>query len=163
MYNAEVLSKFPVVQHFPFGSLFCWEKDPAAIPIAASIHTSNQPTKSVSTAQSRNAPLRDPLRDPMQEGTKAPWASGSASMPPSSGTGAPRASRLPSRAPAPVPDGPNQPTKAPWASSTPLPPPSTGNTTIAPWANAGASGDPSRTQGTNPSTRAPWADKKPQS
>ncbi|KAK5277966.1 Serine/threonine-protein phosphatase 2A activator 1, partial [Cryomyces antarcticus] len=30
MYNAEVLSKFPVIQHFPFGSLFVWERDPNA-------------------------------------------------------------------------------------------------------------------------------------
>jgi len=26
IYNAEVLSKFPVVQHFPFGSLFRWRR-----------------------------------------------------------------------------------------------------------------------------------------
>src|SRR5947199_10304523 len=25
MYSAEVLGKFPVVQHFPFGSIFTWE------------------------------------------------------------------------------------------------------------------------------------------
>jgi serine/threonine-protein phosphatase 2A activator len=30
MYNVEVLSKFPVVQHFHFGGLFKWERDPAA-------------------------------------------------------------------------------------------------------------------------------------
>lgn len=34
MFNAEVLSKFPVVQHFPFGGLFSWERDPNAMPQA---------------------------------------------------------------------------------------------------------------------------------
>ncbi|KAL2266065.1 hypothetical protein VTJ83DRAFT_5417 [Remersonia thermophila] len=36
MFNAEVLSKFPVVQHFPFGSLFSWDPDPEAQPLAGS-------------------------------------------------------------------------------------------------------------------------------
>ena len=31
MYNAEVLSKFPVVQHFPFGSVFAWERHADAV------------------------------------------------------------------------------------------------------------------------------------
>ncbi|KAL1297816.1 hypothetical protein AAFC00_006345 [Neodothiora populina] len=44
MYNAEVLSKFPVVQHFPFGTLFSWDLHPAAPSSAASPHMSAQPS-----------------------------------------------------------------------------------------------------------------------
>ena len=45
MYQAEVLSKFPVVQHFPFGSLFKWERDPKApaVPPITAAHSSNTP------------------------------------------------------------------------------------------------------------------------
>ncbi|KAL6709983.1 Serine/threonine-protein phosphatase 2A activator 1 [Coniothyrium glycines] len=61
MYNAEVLSKFPVVQHFPFGSLFSWEHDPNAGKTTVSVHTSSQPN---STPPGTTARFQQPLRDP---------------------------------------------------------------------------------------------------
>jgi serine/threonine-protein phosphatase 2A activator len=68
MYNAEVLSKFPVVQHFPFGSLFRWEKDPDAKPPPVSTHSSSQPLRNpMSNASST-------VRQGSQPGTAAPWA-----------------------------------------------------------------------------------------
>lgn len=177
MYNAEVLSKFPVVQHFPFGSLFSWTPDPNAPKIQASVHTSSQPkavtpSNSAPTARQTGPPaaLRDPLaesnmgaprtsqpplRDPLAGGmpmTAAPWAKVSGPN---------------------VPAGPNQPTRAPWASSTRAPPPPPGastarlpppgESTAAPWASStrvpppppGASS--ARLPPPGAGTAAPWA------
>jgi serine/threonine-protein phosphatase 2A activator len=153
MYNAEVLSKFPVVQHFPFGSLFAWERDPAAQEIQASVHTTSQPQSAAASSRAQPG-----LRNPMAEPGMTPNRGG---IPPANGTAAPWASsRVPSRAPVSAPTGPNQPTRAPWTSSTPVPPP--GGTTTAPWARPGGNAAPSSAQGAVPNTRAPWADRTPQ-
>lgn len=153
MYNAEVLSKFPVVQHFPFGSLFCWEKDPAAVPVIASIYTSSQPSISIPPPQSRSVPLRDL----MQEGTRAPWSNGSGKMASLGGTAAPWASRQPTRGPVPVPSDHNQPTRAPWAASTAVSQPSSGSATAAPRTKPERSENSSTPQTAMPPAGAPWA------
>ncbi|KAG4431701.1 Serine/threonine-protein phosphatase 2A activator 1 [Cadophora sp. M221] len=125
MYNAEVLSKFPVVQHFPFGSLFSWDQDPNASQVPASVHTASQP-HSGSSSSSSSGPAK--ARQP-QESTRAPWAnppSGamSTNTAPWAGTPGPGNSGAPlTRAPwaqgqsgnlpeRPKPEGP---TRAPWA------------------------------------------------
>jgi len=171
MYNAEVLSKFPVVQHFPFGSLFSFSADPNAKAIQASVHTASQPKSSTPSNTAPTARPQPALRDPMAEpatgmpirsmpggtvGTAAPWASAGITRP--SG-GMPAATAAPwttaRGADAGVPSGPNQPTKAPWASRTPAPPPP-GSGTAAPWAKGNAGNAPSAQEG----TRAPWVNKR---
>ncbi|KAH0338362.1 phosphotyrosyl phosphatase activator, partial [Aureobasidium melanogenum] len=91
MYNAEVLSKFPVVQHFPFGSLFRWEHDPRAPIPTTSAHMGSQPKSSIS-ANTKNMSSAQPS-------TRAPWSGGSsAPMTATPITGAPWAANGPSSA-----------------------------------------------------------------
>lgn len=103
MYNAEVLSKFPVVQHFPFGSLFKWEKDPEARPPPPSTHSASQP-----------------LRNPMDTHAPSTMRPGG---PPLVATAAPWAAAAPSKAPVGFVNGVTQ---APWASRAPANPPPRG-------------------------------------
>lgn len=72
MYNAEVLSKFPVVQHFPFGSLFSWDPDPDAAAPPLSVHLANQPATAAAGSQVAPGP---------GAGTAAPWARAATGMP----------------------------------------------------------------------------------
>jgi len=135
MYNVEVLSKFPVVQHFPFGSLFSWEQDPDAVPPPTSTHISNQPSRSVPAHDQTG---QASLRSPPSEGTSAPWAH-SATAPPSISAG----------------------TAAPWANqaSAPVGTPAASAElhTHAPWHPQGAGRSTAPTREVLPPTQAPWA------
>jgi len=79
MYDAEVLSKFPVVQHFPFGDLLRWEKDPDAKVLIQTTHQSSQPLRDPTGGGggSTNATAMRPPGGPGPSiGTAAPWVSG---------------------------------------------------------------------------------------
>jgi serine/threonine-protein phosphatase 2A activator len=87
MFNAEVLSKFPVVQHFPFGSLFSWDQNPEAPLPTQSVHMMNQPMASTA------------MPPPPPTGTGAPFAQATRMPPSSTGPGVPY-SRVPPTGPA---------------------------------------------------------------
>jgi serine/threonine-protein phosphatase 2A activator len=149
MYNAEVLSKFPVVQHFPFGSLFRWEKNPKAPPPPTSTHTTNQPLRTPAPGQGPNVTTMRPQAQ--EAGTKAPWATAPAPTrssalpgPGSSWTGQANAPGLPA-------------TRAPWASATGRPtPPSTGRP-MPPFSSTSTARPPPPSFPSSGGTAAPWA------
>ncbi|CAN8098195.1 unnamed protein product [Discula destructiva] len=151
MFNAEVLSKFPVVQHFPFGSLFSWDVDPDASTPQQSIHMANQPaatTANLGTSQSAGtgAPWAQATRMPSSSSqpavTAAPWSQATR-MPGPSGPGIPY-SKLPERAP---------PTRAPGVL-----PRLDSSQDLVPDLNSVQSTGPRGTAGAQISvTKAPWA------
>jgi serine/threonine-protein phosphatase 2A activator len=138
MYNAEVLSKFPVVQHFPFGYLFKWIRDPNAPKPTTTTHTSSQPQRSTPNPPS-SVPGATTIRPAprMDGGTKAPWNSApthrSSALPgpTASWTGQSGAPGMPA-------------TRAPWAGATPRAPP-------------GATSRPAPVAGSSAGTGAPGA------
>jgi serine/threonine-protein phosphatase 2A activator len=152
MWAAEVLGKFPVVQHFPFGSLFEWKANPEAANATASMHAQQQPAAG---ARSMDVPPPPPAGMGMGggAGTKAPWAKvGAGAIPPMQAS-----SGVPS-------------TRAPWAvagrqtgaAGSAMP------SAAAPWAatqrqtpsTAAPFNSPQRpTTGMPPPTTAPWANK----
>ncbi|KAL1842787.1 hypothetical protein VTK73DRAFT_3044 [Phialemonium thermophilum] len=126
MYNAEVLSKFPVVQHFPFGSLFSWDADPEAAPPVQSVHMANQPMAAAATSSWGHATAM-PGNNPGSGGggipySRAPWAAGAGGNAPA---GPPARGGKPDTGPPPpssFPAGQSgttsaqfSVTKAPWA------------------------------------------------
>lgn len=171
MYNAEVLSKFPVVQHFRFGSLFCWDQDPNAKAPPTSVHASSQPIREgmCSNLSLENASAR--TTHAPGEGTKAPWASKPASTDgfvPGVGTAAPWAKGLSPGGGTGLPPG--RGAAAPWANK----PTVTGGTGLPPSRFPGAAAREAkpvseRTQMRSkpgaegseasmpPPTRAPWS------
>lgn len=100
MFNAEVLSKFPVVQHFPFGSLFSWDVDPTAKPPTKSVHMASQPVVTSGPSPQGGA------------GTAAPWANATRMPGGSTGPGIPY-SKVPGAGPTPPSGGGGTPDTGP--------------------------------------------------
>jgi len=123
MYLAEVLAKFPVVQHFPFGSLFSWERDPDARAVPASAPVPSQP-----------AP--QPIQS-IGPGTAAPWAGKPNTMmpPPRTSFARPGQPAVSGRGP-PIGTQSAIPSRGapPSTATRPDSKPSETNSTMAPWA-----------------------------
>lgn len=149
MYNAEVLSKFPVVQHFRFGSLFSWEPQPNASPPPTSVHTSSQPSKEdvISSSTSMSSTPQIHSQETSHTSTPEPFQSSSKTSVPSHQSSAAHESSSSSSSKISIPGLPlevsktnavpgysQEVSKAPWATQLPAIPVASLDTT-APWAN----------------------------
>lgn len=116
MYNAEVLSKFPVVQHFRFGSLFSWDQNPTPSPLPISIQNSKPLSKGQVRSPETSITSTKPRQEANLPSTSASWVT---QLPtktlPMSSTAAPWAAPLSKTKALPVPR-----TAAPWASRQPV-------------------------------------------
>lgn len=146
MYDAEVLGKFPVVQHFPFGKFFKWERDSeAAISTGSSVHAQQQPASSGAGVGMNSS-----------TGTAAPWAQQRPSPQPQvamPSTKAPWANAVPGVVPG------SASTAAPWASTTAsrLPPPGAGANLLPPASRGSTYGRmPPSPAARGPGTEASW-------
>lgn len=158
MYNAEVLSKFPVVQHFPFGSLFSWDRDPNAIPPPSTVHTSSGP-QARPTAPEQGMPSVAAARPIPGAGTQAPWAKSESNtrLPPTGATAAPWVGSRRESSQASLADGPPRlPTSLPGTSRIP---PGSMASTRAPPASTQSTRLPPPGETPDGQTKAPWAKK----
>ncbi|KAL7275647.1 Serine/threonine-protein phosphatase 2A activator 1 [Rhizina undulata] len=155
MYKAEVLGKFPVVQHFPFGSIFEWVpfNTPENRPLPALQENSTEPFLGASpvtvapwvkasqpNAATTRAPWTQAHASPTSsaramEQTKAPWSSAASIM-----TSKPEEEPLVGKAPWAVPQPPPFPISAGVSKS--FPPPAVQPEAMdakTPWASSSSS------------------------
>jgi serine/threonine-protein phosphatase 2A activator len=156
MFTVEVLSKFPVVQHFPFGSLFTWEEDQAARQHPSYVQTAKHPKAADTTSAKPPAPASSNVQ--AQYPTKAPWASTSKPPAPASFSN-PESTRVPwaGARPQGFPAATARPLFSSAGAPSAYPAPSTRAPagTAAPWARAPAAQPP-----TNPPTGLPTRQSK---
>ncbi|PHH55191.1 Serine/threonine-protein phosphatase 2A activator 1 [Ceratocystis fimbriata CBS 114723] len=169
MFNAEVLAKFPVVQHFRFGTLFAWAPDPHAAPSISSVHLRNQPhhlfqKPSVKPGAAGIAVTSTTISPPGGAGTMAPWAVGnsvgrggananaavSARAQPSGTAAWAEATRMPGL---PMPSGGMPYSRISSGTATP----NTGSGTKIPSDGDGSGNGVGGSQPIQVSTRAPWS------